>query len=281
MAIPFTSCGTEGPPLVFLHANGYPPACYQPLLSRLGKNWRLLALHQRPLWPDSHPEDLQDWRPLSADLLAFLDQEGLTEPVFCVGHSVGGIAALRAAIQAPQRFAGLVLLDPVLFPPGIIRFYQVARLLGLAERVHPLVPAARRRRDRFNDLDRLYAGYRRKNVFRYFSDESLRAYVQGIACPAKDGGWQLCYSREWEIRIYATGVWRDMDLWRGLPKMQTPLHILRGAETDTFLPQTARLVHRKNPQIAITTLEKTTHLLPLEKPAETAALIEAHFRRLR
>ncbi len=152
--------------MVFLHANGYPPACYQPLLSQLGASFRVLAMHQRPLWPQSRPQTITDWRPLSQDLLNFLAQQNLHEPVFCVGHSVGGIAALRAALWQPERFAALVLLDPVLFPPGIIRSFQLMRILRLTRRLHPLIPAAARRRQHFDDLERLFQGYRRKAIFR-------------------------------------------------------------------------------------------------------------------
>lgn len=276
--IPFTAHGESGPPLVFLHANGYPPACYHPLLEQLAQHFRVLAMHQRPLWPKSDPHDIADWRPLSRDLLAFLDQQGLHEPVLAVGHSVGGIAVLRAALWAPERFAGITLLDPVLFPPAIVQLYRLVHALGLAERLHPLVPAARRRRNRFDDRERIFRSYRRKSIFRYFSDESLRAYVEGITCPDEQGGWKLCYSREWEVRIYATSVWRDMELWRGLPNLQPPTQILRGAETDTFLERTARLVQRKNPRIAVETLERTTHLLPLEAPQRVAEHISQFFR---
>ncbi len=274
--IPFTEFGSEGPPLVFLHANGYPPACYRPLLTALGRHFRVLAMHQRPLWPGSDPQAIQDWRPLSRDLLDFLDQRGLDAPVYCVGHSVGGIAALRAALWQPQRFARLTLLDPVLFPPAFIRGFQLMRALRLTRRLHPLIPAAAGRRSRFDDLDRLFRGYRRKAVFRYFSDEQLRAYVEGIACPEEGGGYRLCYSPEWEVRIYETGVWRDMELWRGLPNLRPPLRILRGAETDTFFARTGRLVQRKNPRAEVITLPQATHLVPLERPQETARLIRSN-----
>ena len=75
---------------------------------------------QRPLWPDSRPEDIEDWRPLTDDFLHFLDAHQ-TAPIACVGHSMGGIALLRAALREPERFKAIVLLDPVLFPPYFIK----------------------------------------------------------------------------------------------------------------------------------------------------------------
>ncbi|MFZ5923459.1 MAG: alpha/beta fold hydrolase [Chloroflexota bacterium] len=264
--ISFTEFGNSGEPLVFLHANGYPPGCYRPLLERLAGDQRLLAMVQRPLWADAKPNDIRDWRPLTDDLLRFLDERQLERPVV-IGHSMGGIALLRAAIRQPERFKAIVLLDPVLFMPNFIRMWWMMYHTGLGYRIHPLVKAARYRRQAFNDLDKLFNGYRRKSIFRHFDDGALRAYVEGIACP--DGtGYRLCYSAEWEMRIYVTGVWRDLELWRGLRTLSTPTLILRGAETDTFLAGTAQRVQKVNPAVRIIALEKSTHLLPLERPAE-------------
>jgi len=282
--IPFLDFDGNGPELLFLHANGYPPDCYKPLLSQLAEHYHVTAMVQRPLWPNSRPEDIDDWRPLTDDLLHYLNAHQTT-PIACVGHSMGGIALLRAALREPERFKAIVLLDPVLFPPYFIRMWRVIFRLGLGERVHPLINSAKYRRRQFDDLDRLYKGYRRKSVFRYFDDEALLAYVESIACPMDQGGYQLCYSAEWEIRIYVTGVWRDMDIWRGLPKLEVPTLIVRGAETDTFWERTGRLVQRKQHKacpeprrrIQVEALEKSTHLLPLERPNEVSNLIQSFF----
>jgi pimeloyl-ACP methyl ester carboxylesterase len=103
---------------------------------------------------------------------------------------------------------------------------------------------------------------------------SLEAYIEGLTRLRPDGKYELVYSPEWEAHIYVTGVWRDMDLWRDLPRLKLPLLILRGAETDTFWASTARRVQRILPSAQIVTLEKATHLVPLERPAEVSALIK-------
>ncbi len=194
-------------------------------------------------------------------------------PVIGVGHSVGGIVTLRAALRQPERFQAVVLIDPVLFPPFIIHSWQVISALGLGYQMHPLVRAARKRRRQFDDLDRLFNGYRNKAVFKYMDDRSLHAYVEGISCPAEHG-YKLCYSVEWEMHIYATSVWHDMDIWEGLPGLKVPLLIIRGAETDTFWASTARRVLRKLPQARVVTIPQSTHLVPLERPAEVHQAIQ-------
>ncbi len=70
--IPSFDHGGEGVPLHFLHANGYPPDCYKPLLELLKTQYHVFGMKLRPLWDGSKPEDLEDWHPLSDDLLQFL-----------------------------------------------------------------------------------------------------------------------------------------------------------------------------------------------------------------
>jgi pimeloyl-ACP methyl ester carboxylesterase len=271
--IPGFDYGGEGMPLHFLHANGYPPDCYKPLFELLKTRYHVFGMKLRPLWDDSKVEEIHDWHPLSDDLLQFLTTGGLT-PTIGVGHSIGGIVTLRAALRDPGKFRALVLLDPVLFVPSFLVMWNLVRALGLGNKLHPKIAGALKRRRDFDNLDMLFQGYRSREVFKYMSDESLRAYIEGITRPKADGGFELAYSPEWEARIYLTGL-RDFDLWRELPKLQIPTLIIRGAETDTFLENTADLVKKKNPKIQIKTLEKTTHILPLECPQKVYDIIRA------
>jgi pimeloyl-ACP methyl ester carboxylesterase len=190
---------------------------------------------------------------------------------------MGGIVLLRAALREPERFKAIVLLDPVLFPPYFIAFYNVMRASKLGQRFNPWAARARQRRQQFDDLDRLYNGYRRRPVFKYMNDEALRAYIEGIACKMDKGNYELCYSADWESRIYLISIWRDMDIWRALPELKVPALIVRGAETDTFWERTGKLVKQKQPRVQVVTLEKSTHLLALERPGEVSNLIRTFF----
>jgi len=266
------------PNLVFLHANGYPPECYSPLFERLGASYRIHAMPMRPLHPGANPQDLHNWRPLANDLQNYIDEGKFDQP-FVVGHSFGAVTALRFALRQPGRIRAIVLIDPVLFEPHIILLWNLVRALGLAYKLHPLIPAALKRRRKFDDLDETFERFRRYSVFRYFSDDSLWAYLRGITQPAAGGGYELRYTPEWEARIYATGIAPDLELWRGLKAFSVPTLVLRGAETDTFSASAGRRVERTNPAIRVETIPKSTHLLALEHPEEIAQKIEAFFRQ--
>lgn len=284
-SIPFTDFGGAGLPLHFLHANGYPPACYLPLIELLKPHFHVFGMHLRPLWPGTRPDDLRDWRPLSDDLLRFLADASTplgrgAQPLLGVGHSIGAIVTLRAALREPRRFRALVLIDPVLFPPPFILLWNLVRVLGLGWKKHPKIAGALNRRREFDDLETVFRGYRRREVFRNFSDESLRAYIAGMTRPRPAGGYELVYSPEWEARIYYTGIWRDFDLWRGLKRLQLPALFIRGAQSDTFWARTAARVQRVTPAVRVETLQNAGHLVPLERPRETAALIVEFFKEM-
>jgi pimeloyl-ACP methyl ester carboxylesterase len=270
--IPYFDLGGRDAHLHFLHANGYPPECYTPLLDLLKREYHVFGMLLRPLWARSKPEDIQDWHHFSEDLLRVLAARQ-PEPVIGVGHSIGAIVTLRAALRDPGRFRALVLIDPVLLPPRRMLLWNFIRAIGLGYKLHPKIAGSMNRRRVFDDLDPVFRGYRNREVFRYLSDENLRIYIEGITKP-RDGRYELVFSPEWETRIYFTGL-RDFDLWRDLPRLQVPALFLRGAETDTFWAETAELVKRRQPRVQIETIEKSTHLLPLERPQEVFDVMQS------
>lgn len=276
MKTSFVEYGGFGFPLHFLHANGYPFFCYEPFLNLLQTEYSVFGMLLRPLWENSNPEELNDWHILSEDLLHFL-RDYNAGPVIGVGHSIGAVVTLRAALRDPGKFQALILLDPVLFVPSRLVLWNFFRAVGLGNKVHPKIPGALKRRRTFDDLDLVFGGYRNRAVFRYLSDESLRAYIEGMTAPSENGGFQLLYAPEWEARIYLTGL-RDFDIWRGLPDLEVPTLIVRGAETDTFLENAAKLVKRRQPRVQMETLEKSTHLLPLERPREVFDIMQSFLR---
>jgi pimeloyl-ACP methyl ester carboxylesterase len=98
-----------------------------------------LAQHGRVLAPDlrGHGESGRSGDPssysfehLTGDLLGLLDALGI-ERCNLLGHSMGGMLALRAALRAPERIASLLLMDTA---PGPLSWLDHS-LLALAARV--------------------------------------------------------------------------------------------------------------------------------------------------
>jgi len=283
MQNPHFDLGGDGPPLHFLHANGYPPACYELLFELLKTNYHVFGMVLRPLWSETKPEEIDDWHLFSEDLRVFLStypygatNQGTPEPVIGVGHSVGAIVSLRAALRNPKKFRALVLLDPVLYVPERLVDWRVQRAKDPTS--IPWIQAAEKRRRTFSDLETLFKGYRGREIFRYLSDEQLWIYIEGITRKTENG-YELVYSPEWESRIYFTSL-QDFDIWNNLHNLRVPTLFLRGAETDTFLEDAAELVKQKLPNARIQELDKSTHIFPLERPKETFQTMQLFFNEV-
>jgi len=82
--------------------------------------------------PDTDPESLSDWRIFRDDYLRDLptlleNAEGDTDSLIGMGHSLGAVTTLMAAIESPSSFRALVLIEPTLF-----QFWQGALMRILA-----------------------------------------------------------------------------------------------------------------------------------------------------
>jgi pimeloyl-ACP methyl ester carboxylesterase len=274
--IPSVDFGGSGLLLHFAHANGYPPEAYRPLIETLTPHYHVYAMPFRPLWPDSTLNGLKDWTPFVDDLILFFRERGQTD-VIGVGHSLGAVVSLAAALRQPDLFRALVVIDPVLFRRRRLWGMEVARRLGVLRRLHPLIGPTLRRRRMFAGADEMFSRYRRAPVFKHIDDHGLRAYINSMARPRPDGQVELSFSPEWEAKIYEVG---PLNVWPALKNLRPPLLIIRGAKSDTFFPQTAKKVKQVLPGAIIHDIEGASHLVPLERPEETGRLIREFLDRI-
>jgi pimeloyl-ACP methyl ester carboxylesterase len=100
----------EGDPVVFLHG-GPGLRDYGVLLQSELAEWRLIHYQQRGLAPSptTGPFTVEQH---FEDLISVLDAQGM-DRVVLLGHSWGCSLGLYTAIVAPERVAGLVLVDPL------------------------------------------------------------------------------------------------------------------------------------------------------------------------
>lgn len=283
--------GQQGPLMHFLHANGYPPQAYRTYLSHLSTRYRVIASYLRPFWPDSDPEEIDDWFPFRDDLLDFLER-GLPvgdggeaarskgEKVLAMGHSIGATVSLMAALKAPEYFRALVLIEPVIFPPWINLAFRALSLMGLMDQVHPLVRRTLKRRREFENERAMFDRYRPKRVFQGLTDDVLWDYVRGLTRPLPDGRVELAYPPAWEAKIYRTGGVHDHHIWREIEGCDLPVLLIRGEKTDTLRLQAARMMQQRMSQLHFCNLSGTGHLAPLEAPARVYKHVQEFLQKL-
>ena len=260
-SIPFEDFGGRGSILHFAHANAYPPATYDQLLTGLTDQFTVFAMHHRPLWPGSQPEEMNDWLDLAADMIDFLDQRGQRQ-VIGVGHSLGAITTMMAAHARPDLFRALVLIEPVFLLPAVLDHFRQQPDLGQPYEI-PLVDIALRRRNKWASYQEAFEHFRPKLVFARWSDHALWDYVKYGIKRVSSAEFELWFSPEWEARIYSLP---PTTVWEVISEITHPLLIMRGLETNTLVTKAWRLLQHVQSQASFVEVPESGHLVPMERP---------------
>jgi pimeloyl-ACP methyl ester carboxylesterase len=263
------------PVIVLSCANGFTPESYARALEPLYATHRVVGINMRPLWGDAPPKSLRNWRQLGDDLL-----EGIasvtSQPVIGIGHSVGGIATMYAAIKHPAYFSHLVLIEPTFLNPRQLLAVRAFRLVGQGKRM-PFVQAALRRRRVWESKDAAYEHLSKRSLFKRWKPDVMRAFIDSVMIPAQDGnGVTLAISPEWEAKIFETVA---TDVWRLPQQIKLPTLVIRGEVTDVFTERTAEMFHQRNRSAKIEVVNGAGHLVPQEAPDKVGRLIADFIER--
>lgn len=253
--------GGSGVPLVFAHANGYPPGSYRRLLEPLTAKFSVFGYRHRPLWSDEPAPPRANWHLFARDMNHTLANT-FVEPVWLMGHSLGGVVSLLAASREPDRYRGLILLDPV--------FLGWRQTLALNLTPHgqlkrlPMIRSALRRPEQFADHQAAFDFHRGKRAFRGLSDVVLWDYIEAGTL-ATGNGVRLAWSGAWEAAVYAS-VPR---VWSQLRHVNLPTLGLRGTCSDILTPVVLRRWGKLQQNAELDSFPGG-HLFPLEDPAAVA-----------
>ena len=257
---------SRGPSAHFYAANGFPSACYSPLLSILKHHFSLTSLANRALWPGAEPTPGLRCRDYADDLIAFLEHR-YTQPIIGIGHSMGATTTLMAAAKRPELFRRLVLIEPVI---QSIKGEWLSRLMpaNVARRFEP-IRSAMAARDHWASLEDALTDLRDRRAFRRLGDGALRQLAKGLTEPF-DGGLRLAFARRWEIHNYLS-----LDtIWRDLRSVRMPVRLIRGKPSMFLSPPAWERLRQRMPQWEFLEDRYHGHLLPMEAPGRTAELVQ-------
>lgn len=253
------------PCLVFSHANGFPAGSYRKFFSALEDRYEVVALDMYGHDPRFPVND--NWGNLASELLAFLAARG-DAPVFGVGHSMGAMVTFMAAHRAPQRFRGLVMLDPPVINGFPACAFQLAKWMGRADDVTP-AGKSRNRRSHWETREQAILELGRRKLFARFDPDCLRDYVHA-ATEGRADGFHLRYRVPVELAIFRT---TPSNPWRYLSRLRVRGVMITGEDSDVAMPEHVRRMHRWHGMDHRTT--PGGHLFPLENPQAAAALVGA------
>lgn len=195
-----------------------------------------------------------------SDLAAMLDALKL-DGVSLIGTSMGGIISMMFAGGYPERVERLVLNDigPEIDPAGLGRINEY---VGSAP-------------SEFSDMAEVMDYYRKTYPpVAAIPGDQLLEWVRWSVKPAESG--RLRWKMDPAIRRPPRGgaAARQMDLWTSYARIQAPVLIIRGAESDVLSSATAARMRNVLPSAKLVEVPGVGHAPSLVEPASLAAIRE-------
>lgn len=199
------------------------------------------------------------WWDMAGDASAVRDSVSV-EGAIGVGHSMGGAALVMAQILDPGRFAGLVLVEPIIPPPPHHRA------------VHRLAELARKRRRTFANRSEVRANFAGKSPFDHWRQAAFEGYVAGGFRERDDGSTELACSPEFEAEVFISAG--GSALLDRLGEVEIPVTLLFGETMDTFPREWAEHLVGSLPTASLEIVPGGDHFLPMSTPAVVVEAIE-------
>ncbi len=238
------------------------------MLEPLAAHYRVGAIET--IGTDARYPVTERWQHLVEHLEHEIEHRWRGEPVFGVGHSLGGYLTLLAAVRRPELFRAIVLLDAPVIGPIKGRLLGATKRLGIVDRVTP-AGMTRDRRSLWPSREDARAHLRSRKLFHRFADACLDDYVRH-ALEGDGDNLRLRIDPEVEYRIYRTV---PHDMWAQAKRLRVPAGFVGGADSEVLrmvgLSAMRGWRKRKVPG---------GHLFPFEHPLEAAGAIEGLLKEL-
>lgn len=262
--------------ILLVHATGFHARCWDQTVTHL-PNRHVIAVDMRG---HGRSEDISpfNWQVFGDDVTKFIEHLNLYS-LIGAGHSMGGHSILQAAINGPERFSRLVLVDPVIMPPEAYEQVKPAHdswLDGNGE--HPVA----RRKNFFTDSAAMYLNFHGRGSFALWQDKVLDDYCRYGLLPLEDGtGYRLACPPAIEASIYMGSS--GYNIVDRVGELEMPIKVLRAkarqegqVEMDFSLSPTWEKLadHFKNGKDIH--LPQLSHFIPMQNPELVAAHILRH-----
>ncbi len=275
---------------LWLHANGFNAMTYQSILAPLGLRTKVQAVdlrgHGRSSLP-AKPGKLKSWHLLRDDVIAFIEKESPTRPIVLAGHSMGATIALLVAGKRPDKVAGLVLVDPVIFPPAFYRNRHILPFIPGLMRPPSIIKGTRRRRREFSSPEEIRTHYKSKDTFKSWRDPFLEDYIldgfdrlDDNSPDSEDQTWRILCDPKYEAAAFGAQRNRPWGALAKVKKHKLPITILRPERRSVLSDKVADRLVRKCPHMVLKVRTNTSHFLPMEAPYDVRDQISEYIARL-
>lgn len=262
----------QGPPLLWLHANGYGARTYTPLLTALAQAGHSVhALDFVGHGYSSATTRFENWFFFRDQVLALLQELELPE-VRLIGHSLGGATSLLTAAELERRaqagdasvtrVAALCLLDPTVFTPWLMRIMPFFP--------NEMAAGAEARRSVFKSRKVVARSYRMHPGFKNWRDDVFEAYLDCALRETPDGQFELVLPPAVEAQIFRT---LKPGYWPHNRQVSAPMLIVQESGQGVCPDRARRLLMKPNPASRGFRHSHGSHFFPMEDPDGTVAAI--------
>lgn len=260
-----------GAPVLLAHATGFHARCWDAVARGLGNAARVIAVDLRGHGASTKQGPF-GWDQFGDDIAAFcaaLDLRG----AIGVGHSMGGHGVTQAAGRLPERFAKLLLIDPVIFDPARYADWSSGFPSPTA---HPVA----RRRNAWRCPEEMFERFADRHPFRLWRRDVLMDYCRHGLAPAAEGFVLACPPAV-EAAIYQGSGGRDIGATiRALPHEVVVLRARarqrRPGAMDFSASPTWPALAAAFPRGRDVYLPALSHFIPMQRPD----VVVAHIREL-
>ncbi|MEE8336722.1 MAG: alpha/beta hydrolase [Dehalococcoidia bacterium] len=254
--------------LILLHGFAETKRIWEEVGQELAREYRVIALDQRGHGSSASAPDNDYSRATQVeDLEAVITTLGL-RTVTLVGHAMGGANAICYAAEHPDVVTALVIIETA---PEVLR-------TGM-ERLRKLTSGP----SEFTSLDEVMDLYRES--YPESNTEQLERRVRGSIVATDDGAYTWAFDRAFrDSRMRPPepdpGQRRLNDLWDCVDRVQCPVMIVRGAETDMLTPEAIQRVQRRIIGSRVSLIEGAGHWVPTDQPSSLSLNIREFLQNL-
>lgn len=255
------------PTILMLHATGFMPWLWHPIARELATDHRVLL----PYFCDHRTADPNDgglsWLQLARDIADFCDRLNIREPLM-VGHSMGAAVITLAAGKFGVAAQKMVLFEPIYLPSQV---YE----LPMKVEFHPLASKSIKRRNNWENKKEVREYLLSKPLFSRWDKEMLDMYLKFGFTDSDAGDVELVCHPAREAAMFMGGA--IYDPWPILPQIICPVLVLEGEETDHRAIVDFKKAANLFPKGEHRRVKGAGHLIPMEQPAASTAIIKQFF----
>ncbi|MCB1693683.1 MAG: alpha/beta hydrolase [Pseudomonadales bacterium] len=240
-----TWSGAGNPGLLFVHGHNAHAHWWDFIAPFFKDDFQTAALDLSGMGDSGH-RDAYDSDTYAREIVAVADELAMPQDTSVVAHSFGGMMALRAFANNPERFKGLVLVDSGVRHPDEVRDRDREPQRLAQAKVYP---------DREVAISRFRLQPPQQCENDYIVNHIARHSVE------YDDGWVWKFDPEQGIRMNRSG-----DLEADLKGIAARVALIYGEQSESFSAKSAEYMKELQPALEVIPIADAQHHLFLDQP---------------